>query len=73
MNLKPHTLLDELKRQKKIRSDRQLADLLNVAPPVISKMRNGTLQLGDTLRVRIMRTVGWDITLIDHLAPPEAA
>lgn len=68
-----HQLFDSLITGGNIRTDRDLAHELNVAPPVISKIRNLKLDLGDTMRVKIMRRFGLSIRRIDELAPPATA
>ena len=60
-------LLNSLITGGAIRSDRDLARELGVAPPVISKMRHGHLALGDTMRVKIMRRFGLSLKRIDEL------
>jgi hypothetical protein len=67
-----HKLFDSLITGGSIRNDRDLARELNVAPPVISKIRNLKLELGDSMRVRIMRRFGLTMRRVDELAPPGA-
>ena len=51
-------------------NDAAVARALEVAPPVISKIRHNNLAVGDVLRVRIQREFGWPLKKIDELAPP---
>lgn len=65
-----HKLFDSLITGGDIRNDRDLARELHVAPPVISKIRNLKLELGDSMRVKVMRRFGLTIRRVDELAPP---
>ena len=46
-------LLDEVIRNKQLKNDAALARLLEVAPPVISKIRHGRLPIGPSMLLRI--------------------
>lgn len=49
----PEKLFDEVIKQLKLRNDAQLARMLEVAPPVISKMRHKRLPVGASMIIRI--------------------
>ena len=49
----PNPLLDTLKKKLKLKNDAALARQLDVAPPVISKIRHRTLKVGATLLLRM--------------------
>lgn len=60
-NYKPEILLDAIIVELGIRNDAALSRRLEVAPPVISKIRNKTLPIGATLLIRIHEETGWTI------------
>jgi len=68
----PHALIDHLLSENKLRNDAELSRALEVAPPVISKIRNNRMELGATLRLRIMRKFGTPLATLDELAPEAA-
>lgn len=63
-----NTLLDHLRSLGKLKNDAALARTLHVAPPVISKLRHGTLPLGDTLIIRMHETLGMAVRDIKFMA-----
>ena len=60
-NYNPEALLDAIIAEFGIRNDAALSRRLEVAPPVISKMRSKTLPIGATLLIRIHEETGWAI------------
>lgn len=69
-----HALFDTLLRENTwLKNDAGLARALKLAPPVISKIRHRRLEVGDTLRVSIMRKFNMPIVRMDELAPPKQA
>lgn len=50
----PHPLLDHLIERWGFKNDAELGRHLGVSPPVISKMRHGTLPVSDSFRVKVM-------------------
>lgn len=50
----PHPLLDHLIERWGFKNDAELGRHLGVSPPVISKMRHGTLPVSDRFRVKVM-------------------
>jgi plasmid maintenance system antidote protein VapI len=66
--LMPHTLLDTLIEFLKLKNDAALARTLEVAPPVVSKVRNHTLPLGPSLIVKISEVTDWNVKTIRELA-----
>lgn len=71
MYTKPeHALLDSvISKTGAIRNDADLARALEVAPPILSKIRHGR-PVGDGLRLKFMRTFGVTWQRVDQLAPP---
>lgn len=49
----PNTLLDALIQKLELKNDAALARELEVAPPVISKIRHRTLRVGATMLIRM--------------------
>ncbi|MYM31506.1 hypothetical protein GTP58_24535 [Duganella sp. CY15W] len=65
-------LLDHLLDMNNLVNDAALARVLEVAPPVISKIRNNRMPVGASLRIRIMRKLGTTLETLDKLAPEAA-
>ena len=53
LNYQPEQLLDALRKCLKLKSDAALSLRLNVAPPVISKIRGHRMPVGPTLLLRM--------------------
>jgi len=66
-NDKSGKLFDALKAEFNIASDRKLAEVLGVKPPVISKIRCGKLPVGATLILRAHEEMGIEVTRIREL------
>ena len=49
----PNNLLDTLRERMKLKNDAALSRALEVAPPVISKIRHRTLPVGASLLIRM--------------------
>jgi plasmid maintenance system antidote protein VapI len=49
----PNYLLDELIKRLNLKNDAALSRALEVAPPVISKIRHNTLPIGATILIRM--------------------
>src|SRR5579872_4329029 len=49
----PNILLDALIEKLKLKNDAALSRVLEVAPPVISKLRHGALPIGPTMLIRM--------------------
>lgn len=64
-------LLDEVKSQCGLKNDAALSRALEVAPPVISKIRHGTLDIGATMIVKIMRLTAMSIMEVDRINSDE--
>ena len=52
--IKNNEFLDVIKERMGLKSDAALSRRLEVAPPVISKMRTGTLRVGASLMLRVL-------------------
>ena len=50
-----------------LRNDAALSRALEVAPPVISKIRNGKLTIGATLTIRIMDLTGLSLNEVKEV------
>lgn len=57
-------MFDEVKSAHNLRSDAQLAFFLRVAPPVISKQRNGDLPVGDSMVLKLHEHGGLTVARI---------
>lgn len=64
-------LVDEMRRTLNAKNDAALARTLEVAPPVISKLRSG-VPLGNSLLIRIHECTGWPVQRIRDLAAQPA-
>ena len=53
MNYNPDNLLDTLIKQLRLKNDAALSRLLEIAPPVISKIRHRRLPIGASLLIRM--------------------
>jgi hypothetical protein len=49
----PNKLLDAVIEKLKLKNDAALSRVLEVAPPVISKLRHGALPIGPTILIRM--------------------
>jgi plasmid maintenance system antidote protein VapI len=61
-------LIDYLLSEYNIRNDAELARVLQVPPPTISKLRNGRTSLHATMILRIHDTFGMSIANIKRIA-----
>lgn len=57
----PNHLLDTLLEKMKLKNDAALSRMLEVAPPVISKIRHRRLPIGASLLIRMHETTGMSI------------
>ena len=57
----PNVLLDSLIKQLQLKNDARLAGVLEVAPPVISKIRHGRLPVGASMLIRMHEVSGLSI------------
>lgn len=53
LNYDPDSLLDTIIRQLQLKNDAALSRILEVAPPVISKIRHRRLPIGASLLIRM--------------------
>ncbi len=67
-----HPLLDELIAKEGMRNDANIGRVFGIAPPQLSRIRHGHIEVSDTFRVAIMRRFKWSLKRIDELAPPAA-
>jgi len=67
---KEHPLLDALIDGVTVRNDADIARVLGIAAPQVSKTRHGKIEVSDIMRVAIMRNFKWSLKRIDDLAPP---
>jgi plasmid maintenance system antidote protein VapI len=67
----PNYLLDELINRLDLKNDAALSRVLEVAPPVISKIRHHTLPIGATILIRMHEVSDFSIReLKEMLAQP---
>jgi hypothetical protein len=64
----PHKLLDTLIWLLKLKNDAELARTLDVASPVVSKIRNRKLAVGATLLIRVHELTDLPVKEIRELA-----
>lgn len=57
----PNRLLDTLLEKMSLKNDAALSRMLEVAPPVISKIRHRRLPIGASLLIRMHETTGMSI------------
>lgn len=62
-----HPLLDFLKKEYELKSDRALCDALGVTPPVISRIRNGKSNVSAEMIIIIHKKTGMSIEDIEQL------
>lgn len=62
-----HPLLDFLKREYELKSDRALCDALGVTPPVISRIRARKCKVSAELIIVIHKKTGMSIEDIEEL------
>ena len=67
--LPPHALLDHIVEKFQLKNDAALSRFLEVAPPVLSKVRSGRLNLGGMMIVRIHEKTSMSIADIKALLP----
>jgi plasmid maintenance system antidote protein VapI len=65
--LNPGALLDELIKRLNLKNDAALAKVLEVAPPVISKLRNGRLPVGATILITMHEVTGMTVAKLRSL------
>ncbi|MEO8600635.1 MAG: hypothetical protein ABI656_12485 [bacterium] len=63
----PDNLLDTLIEQLKLKNDAALSRKLEVAPPVISKIRHRRLPIGASLLIRMHEASGMSIRMLRDL------
>lgn len=64
-------LLDTIKTEENLKSDAALARLLDVQPPVISKIRKGEAKVGPTMILKIYDETGMSVNRIRKLIADE--
>lgn len=62
----PICLLNQLRHDFKIKRDVELAVLLKISPPLLSKIRNSAIPIGTSLLVRIHELTGLPINTIRY-------
>lgn len=63
----PNKMLDALRDRLKVKNDAALSRTLEVAPPVISKIRHRRLPVGAALLIRIHEVTGLNIVDLRYL------
>ena len=70
---KPHAndasgkLFDTIIVKNNLKNDAALARFLEIQPPNISKIRHGTMPVGDSLKINIHKRTGLSIAKIEEL------
>ena len=67
-NSNPNVLLDSVITKLCLKNDAALSRALEVQPPVISKIRNSRLPVGDTMLCRMHEASGMSIAALRTLA-----
>ena len=67
LNFNPNNLLDRIIERMKLKNDAALSRMLEVAPPVISKIRHGRLPVGASLLIRMHEETGMNIAELREL------
>jgi hypothetical protein len=67
LNFNPNNLLDRIIERMKLKNDAALSRMLEVAPPVISKIRHGRLPVGASLLIRMHEETGMTIAELREL------
>jgi plasmid maintenance system antidote protein VapI len=65
---KMNNLLDKIIREFNLRNDAALARMLDIAPPVISKLRHGRTELSAAIVVRIHEATELPVSTIKKIA-----
>lgn len=63
----PNRLLDAIITKLELKNDAALSRVLEVAPPVISKIRHNTLPIGATILIRMHETSDFSIRELREL------
>jgi plasmid maintenance system antidote protein VapI len=66
-NYNPNHLLDSLIEKMKLKNDASLSRLLEVAPPVISKIRHRRLPVGASILIRMHEVTGLSVSELRDL------
>ena len=69
--MKPHALLDHLVKELHLKSDAQLSERLDCAPPVLSKIRHGRMPLTSTFILLVHEKLGISVARIRSIAANE--
>lgn len=64
-----HPLLDHLLTEHKLKNDAELSRVLEVGPPVVSKIRHGRLPVTATLILRMHEKLGVPVKTIRQFVP----
>lgn len=65
--IRPHTLIDYLLKKLNIKNDQQLANYFDVAPPVISKIRNFRMEVSANIILLIHEKTDMPVAQIRDL------
>jgi len=68
----PNRVLDAIIRKLRLKNDAALSRVLEVAPPVISKIRHNTLPIGATILLRMHEVSDYSIRELRALMVREA-
>lgn len=60
-------LFNKMAKVFRLKNDAAVAKFLDLAPPVVSKIRNGKLEVGATVVIRAMRATGWNLDDVEEL------
>jgi len=66
-NFDPNKLLDSMLKHLKLKNDAALSRALDVAPPIISRIRHSRHQVGGSILLRMHEVTGMSITALRQL------
>ena len=66
-NYDPNNLLDSMLKHLKLKNDAALSRALDVAPPIISRIRHSRHQVGGSILLRMHEVTGMSITALRQL------
>ena len=60
-------LLNKIVKEFRLKNDAAVAKFLDLAPPVVSKIRNGKLKVGASVVLRVMKATAYTLDDIEAL------
>lgn len=60
-------LLNKMAKEFRLKNDAAVAKFLDLAPPVVSKIRNGKLEVGASVILRVMKATAYTLDDVEAL------